>query len=56
MGVSTKIDAVSHKIANFTERLWAFMRIKELIDDMQVEEDASIKEKMHAEALALSLK
>ena len=56
MEETSRIDAVSDKIQNYTERLWAFMRIKELIDDMQVEEDSTTKAEMHAEALALSLK
>ena len=53
---NARIDAVSHKIQNFTERLWAMMRIKQLIEDMQVEENTTLKQEMKAEALALSLK
>ena len=46
-----------HQIEQFSERIWAFMRIKKLLGDLKAMVDGSAeKNETTAEALELSLK
>ena len=47
----------SIQIEQFSERIWAFMRIKKLLEDLKtMVDDSAEKNKTTAEALELSLK
>ena len=46
-----------HQIEQFSERIWAFMRIKKLLGDLKaMVDDSAEKNETTAEALELSLK
>ena len=51
------ITYMFHQIDKFSERIWAFMRIKKLLGDLKaMVDDSAEKNETTAEALELSLK
>merc|ERR1719354_1245853 len=54
---TSRISESQHKIEQFSERIWAFMRIKKLLGDLKaMVDDSAEKNETTAEALELSLK
>ena len=45
-----------HVVGNFTQRLWAYLTIKELLNKRLISDDAEEKEEFEERALNLSLK
>ena len=45
-----------HVVGNFTQRLWAYLTIKELLKKRLISDDAAEKEELEERALDLSLK
>uniref|UniRef100_H2ZPC9 VWFA domain-containing protein n=1 Tax=Ciona savignyi TaxID=51511 RepID=H2ZPC9_CIOSA len=53
---TSRIAESPHSIADFTERVWAFLKVKELLKGANIASNATLKEALREEALNMSLK